>query len=497
MPIRPLSRANRPAFPSTAKRTARALPAACAAISLWSGAAHAQTAPDSSNAPTPAGAGTLPSFTALWHQSNLLGDMGGIRSTLGNYGISLGLSETSEVLGNVSGGIHRGADYDGLTQMSLGIDTQKAFGWEGGTFNISALQIHGRDLSSDNLGTIQTASGIEADRATRLWELWYQQSFFGGRADVKIGQQSIDQEFITSQGSSLFINTMMGWPTIPSFDMPSGGPAYPLSTPGVRLRVLPTDTLTVLAGVFNGDPAGGPSADPQQRDASGTMFSVHNGVLAIGEIQYAINQPATGDMVGAGTQLSGLPGTYKLGFWYDSESFADQLLDNTGLSLANPASSGVPLMHHGDFSIYAVADQMIWRPDPQSTKSLNVFLRVMGAPPDQNAITFSANGGITLKAPFEGRDSDTAGIGFGYAVVSPRLADLERDTVTYSGVSMPIQSNETFLELTYQYQINPWWQVQPDVQYVFNPGGGIANPNNPSKRVGDEAVLGMRTVITF
>jgi porin len=43
----------------------------------------------------------------------------------------------------------------------------------------------------------------------------------------------------------------------------------------------------------------------------------------------------------------------------------------------------------------------------------------------------------------------------------------------------------------------PWWQIQPDIQYVFNPGAGIVNPNNPNEKVKNEAVLGIRTNITF
>ena len=58
-------------------------------------------------------------------------------------------------------------------------------------------------------------------------------------------------------------------------------------------------------------------------------------------------------------------------------------------------------------------------------------------------------------------------------------------------------TNETFVEATYQYQVMPWWQIQPDIQYVFNPGGGIVNPNNPNEKVKYEAVLGIRTNITF
>jgi porin len=47
---------------------------------------------------------------------------------------------------------------------------------------------------------------------------------------------------------------MFGWPGLPSYDMPSGGPAYPLSALGVRVRGQITPSLTALAGVFDGDP---------------------------------------------------------------------------------------------------------------------------------------------------------------------------------------------------------------------------------------------------
>ena len=99
--------------------------------------------------------------------------MWGLRPFLSKYGTSLTILETSEVLGNVSGGAKQGFDYDGLTQGILQLDTQRAFHWYGGTFNVSALQIHGDNLSAKNLLTLQTASGIEADRATRLgsWQL--------------------------------------------------------------------------------------------------------------------------------------------------------------------------------------------------------------------------------------------------------------------------------------------------------------------------------------
>jgi porin len=461
--------------------------ALCLATALWANAGAAQDSqqPDAA--------------TDLWTRGNLLGDAGGVRSGLSNLGITFGLQDTNEVWGNVSGGIRRGATYDGLTLMGVGLDTQRAFGWNGGVFNVSALQISGRDIATDNLLNLQTPSGILAADTTRLWEAWFQQSFLGGRFDVKLGQQSIDQEFMTSQSSGQFLNTMMGWPMVPSADLYAGGPAYPLSSLGVRLRAQPGNGITGLLGVFADNPPGGPFNDDGQLRGStrwGGNFNLRTGALVVGEIQYALNQSGTGDTA-SGATAGGLPGTYKLGFWYDSGPFPDQRFDNTGRSLANPASTGIALMQWNNFSLYGVADQMIWRPSQDSARSINLFARVMGAPGDRNLINFSVNAGVTLKAPFEGRDFDTVGIGFGIARVSGGAQAFDRDVASFSGIPVPVRTTETFIEVTYQLTVTPWWQLQPDLQYVFNPGGGILNPNDPIQRVRNEAIFGLRNTITY
>ncbi|CAH2777006.1 MAG: Outer membrane low permeability porin, OprB family [uncultured Caballeronia sp.] len=428
-------------------------------------------------------------WTGVWGRSNLLGDMGGIRSWLGQYGITLQATEVSEYLDNVHGGLKTGGTYDGLTTVTFGLDTQKAFGLEGGTFNASALQIHGRNLSQYNLGTLNTASGIEAQDPTRLWELWYQQSFLNKLVDVKIGQQSIDQEFIVSTYAATFVNTMFGWPGLPSYDMPSGGPAYPLSALGVRVRGQITGSLTGLVGVFDGDSLGN-----NPNNFSGTNFNLHNGALYIGELQYSINQPSDGEMVGV--PQTGLPGTYKIGFWYNNERFNDLNTDNTGLSLANPLSSGTPQTHNGDYSFYAVADQMIWRPNPDEPRSIGVFARVMGAPGDRNLVSFSANAGIVMKAPFAGRDNDSVGLGVTYIKIGNAAHDLDLATAAQLSSPYGIRTQETAVEATYQYQVNPWWVMQGDLQYTFNAGAG-QNPNDPTQPLRNTFVVGVRTTITF
>jgi porin len=440
-------------------------------------------------------------LSSLQRSNYLLGDLFGIRTALSKIGVSLAIQETSEVLGNATGGVRRGADYDGLTQAILQLDTQRAFGWHGGILNVSALQIHGRNLSTDNLLSLQTASGIEADRSTRLWEAWYDQKFLAeDRADIKIGQQSVDQEFLVNPNGAYFINTMFGWPLVPSVDLPGGGPAYPLSALGVRLRYRPINPIAILLGVYNGSPVSNNSGDPQKVNASGTSFPTGGGALTFLELQYAY--PAIGSMVypGGGAPLGR---TYKIGAWYDSEHFNDLEYDSAGGSLASPTSTGVPRRRNGDYSVYAVADQMVWRDGANPNRSVSVFGRVMDTPQgDRNLVDFSLNAGVVYHYPLAGRPDDTFGVGMGYAHVSRSAAAYDRAVAAYaqaagSGGDNPVRGSETYIEATYQYQVRPWWQIQPDVQYVFDPGGGVANSNAPNDRVKNELVFGVRTNVLF
>jgi len=431
----------------------------------------------------------------------LLGDLFGVRTVLSRFGASLAVQETSEGLGNATGGARRAAEYDGLTQIIGQVDTQRAFGWYGGLFNVSALQTHGRNLSAESLLTLQTSSGIEADRSTRLWELWYDQKLLPeDRLDVRIGQQSADQEFLVTPNGAYFLNTMFGWPLVPSADLPGGGPAYPLSALGVRLRYRPINPVTVLIGVFNGSPAPRPGGDAQKTNPSGVSFPTNGGTLAFIEAQYSA--PAIGAMVYPGTGAP-LGRTYKVGAYLDTEAVGDLRIDTAGGLLASPSSTGIPLKRRGDYALYAVADQMIWRQADYPNRSVSVFARVVDAPlADRNLVDFSLNAGVVYHDPMANRPDDTLGLAIGYGHVSRQEALYDRDVALLappgSALALtPMQTSETFVEATYQYQARPWWQVQPDLQVIINPSGGILNPDAPTQKVGTEVVLGVRTNILF
>ena len=218
------------------------------------------------------------------------------------------------------------------------MDTKPLFGLPGGIFSVSGFHIWGGDLSESNLLNLQTVSGLEAPPSLRLWELWYQQNF-GERFDVKIGEQSLDNEFMMSQNAGYFLNSVMGWPVLPSANLPAGGPAYPLAGLGVRARAHPSDAVMILAGVFNGSSIPLNSPNTPLSNPNGVSFPLNTGVLAIAELQYTFPAATPSGKPAADGPL---PGTYKIGAWWDSEDFDDQQYDNLGVPLASPESNGMP-----------------------------------------------------------------------------------------------------------------------------------------------------------
>lgn len=424
------------------------------------------------------------------YDANLFGSMLGLRPALAANGLTFTLTDTTDMLGNPTGGLRQEAVLDGFGFASLALDGGKAGLLDGLTAQVSAWGIYGRGLTANALGNLHTVTNAEADRALLLFELWADQAMFDGKVSLRIGQQAADQEFMVDPYSSVFINAHYGFPNLPSIDLPGGGPDYPLATPAVRLKLQPGESVTLLAALFNGDPVakGAPLNDPQAGANGGVNFRTDAGALWIGEAQWARNQ---------GDDAKGLPATYKIGFWYHNGPFSDQRLDSDYVSLASPASNGRPLIRRGDYSVYIVLDQMLWRPPGAKDGGIAGFFRAMGAPADRNLVELSLDTGLTWQGIMPARANDTAGIGLEWARVGDQSSKLDSDIARYEGIPYPVRRWEAVLELTYQAQLRPWWNLQPDMQYVVRPGGGIPALDDPGRRAADALVLGLRSAVTF
>lgn len=427
---------------------------------------------------------------SIWQRETLTGDWGGARTALKEKnGIDISLAYIGETFAALSGGVNRASSYEGRLEFSVDADLQKLVGWTGATAHATVFNIHSsRNNVAANVGSIADPSNIDALSTTRLFTAWLEQSF-GDRFSIRAGQLAADDEFITSETAGGLLNGTFGWAGVLASNMTNGGPAYPLATPGVRVMAKATDNLSVLGAVFSGDPAGKPCGfSAQECNETGTTFSTTGGSLWMGELQYAINQDK---------KALGMPGVYKLGGWYATADFADQRYGINGagaiVSLAVDTTA-TAIQHKGNWGVYGVADQMVWR---GAERSLNLFLRGGFSPSDRNLISYYIDGGAGMKGLLPGRPDDVLTFGVAYAKIGDDAAGFDQDALAANGPPQAIRDHEVVFELSYAAQIAPWWIVQPDLQYIIRPGGNVADPNNANVTIANAFVAGVRSTIKF
>ena len=405
------------------------------------------------------------------------GDPGGLRAFLASKGIDYSFTYIGEVLSNASGGVKRGATYEGLLNGEVNVDLDKLAGLSGATLHSNFYQIHGRGLSGNNLRDLFTVSTLEAYPSTKLYEAWFEQKLADGKIAVRIGQIGADTEFFVSQTATVFFNPTFGAPAILANDLPSGGPTYPLAAPAVRLKIKPVDNVTLRAALFDGDPAGPylPGANnpsPQIRDLSGTNFRLGDPPLLIAEATIAGVQ---------GMGANALPGVVKGGYLHHFGKFA-----------ATNAPSSLGIVYRGDDSLYGLIDQTIYLVPGTDDQGASVFARGFAAPSDRNLIDVYVDGGIAYEGLIPGRPEDTVGIGAAYARISPDVARFD----ALAGGPL-VRDYQAVIETTYQYAVRPGFSVQAEFQYVFHPGAhGVADPVT-GLPIGDTAVLGLRATVQY
>jgi porin len=445
---------------------------------LAASSAVAQDGPPSVIAPAPTIATSLPAG----------GDPWGTRRWLAEHGVTYAFVHTTEMMSNLRGGIRRGTIFDGKLEAMLGIDLGRAAGLEGLSFYANMFQLHGSSGPGRSLvGNLNTISNIEALATTRLSEIWLEQKFWDGKASLRAGQLVVDTEFLFSQYFSFFVSS--DWPTNPAVNIPNGGAAYPLSTPGVRLKLDPTPQTTALLAVYNGDPAGQCGQDAERCNRHGLNFRVNDPPYVIGELQYRYNQDANS---------TGLAGGVRLGAWHHFGKFDDLRFDINGFSLADPASFGVARSRRGNDGVYVVYDQQLYRPPgADANTGILFFTRAAYSTPDRSLNDFYLDAGLLFAGMIPSRPQDVFGASFLYSHISDRARGLDLDTRAFTGLPVPVRDYELSFDISYGASIVPGWMVQPFVSYVIHPGGNIAGNNSPLEPIKNTLILGARSTMRF
>lgn len=354
-------------------------------------------------------------------------------------------SYVSDFVGNISGGIDQSSTYLGMIDLAATFSTENAGLWRNGEFYIQIGNTHGGTPSADLVGDFQMLSNIENSDFTYLCQLWFKQSF--NRLSFTIGVHDMNSEFLTSEYAGEYVNSSFG--IMPSVSMNVPLSISPKNALGAILQYNPTNYLSFLLGLYDGDPL------DLEQDKYNMNFSLSSeeGYFSIFEMQYNIGNNEESKA------------TYKIGGYYHSGDFI-----NITDSIENI---------NGNYGFYLIADQSIlsW---VEYSRSLNAFAKFGISPQNRCFNNLFLAIGFNYYSPFKKRTNDVMGVAIAKAFVSKNLINMSNGMC---------KSFETALELMYKAKINQNTFIQPEIQYIINPG---ANSNLSN------AIVGLlRTSISF
>jgi len=427
----------------------------------------------------PADAGAASSAAAnLAEREHLGGDWLGLRTDLGDLGIDLQAVYTGDVVANVRGGVRRRAVYLGNLDLEATCHLPELTGLELGTLFVYALVDHGGSPSK-NVGDLQIVDNIEAPAAVKLYEAWWQGTFFSERVSLLVGLYDLNSEFYTLHSADLFLNSSFGiGPELASSGR-NGPSIFPTTAFGGRVKAELFPGLFLKTAVLDGVPG-----DPDSSGATRIRFADGDGVFFAAELSLVVD--AATDGVGAQPMNArwrqiargGGQTDYRfkaaLGTWLYTSRLPR--LDATAVDGRTARKRGHP-------GAYLIADYDITPLDPLGSQGLSVFLQLGFADGDVGPFAGYAGGGLSYLGLLPRRPDDHLGL----AVAAGVFGDGFKEELRRAGETA--QGNEVATELTYRLQLTPWLGLQGDLQYVASPGG--------QKGIDDALVVGLRYEINF
>jgi porin len=395
-----------------------------------------------------------PSF---WNQQYMLGDWGGERTKLEKEGVSFDFNDIGDFLTDVTGSQTHHATYFGRLRATMDIDFNKLSNFDG-EFFFSGIYQYGRNLSGDYLHVNTLTSSIAGEESERIDQMWYQQGFANNMFKVKLGQVAAVNEFGATDFFDILFNDELGY--APNALFSTRQPFSPAGKPGI---ILWGDLSEITPGLYVKAGAFTAYDNPYRPDSNGVYYydDFNHGISGSFEIGYK-------------EQKTSYDGTYKAGLNANPDSL-----------YVNPATNQI---YHGDYNAYAIAEKTVYHPmgmdgKLDTKKGLDLLLQFVGEPGDRNSLQYEVTAGGRYTGLIPGRDEDKVGFGIIYSDNGSAFSEANEDA------GGPGLGGETTLEVDYQYNPAPWLSIQPDIQYIIDPGG-----NDDRQNI---LVLGLRTIVRF
>lgn len=397
-----------------------------------------------------------PEPTEIPYHDNLLGDVKGLRTDLSERGVEVLLEYKADMFAVRRGGIKRGNSYLDNLDLRFDIDNEKLFGLHNNKAVVHFTNNAGGKPNARQVGSVMGIDGIETTKnAALLYELWDDQSFLDNSLSVRAGISDVNNEFMITESSLFFLSPVMQMGQTFAQSGVNGPPTFPYSGLGARVKYLPNDVIYAQGAVFNavaGDP---------DHNYGNLHFQFDGGVMMIAEAGFTPKVDG----------IDGKPTILALGGWVYSDKVND---------LVTVDANGAPVRKRS-YGVYGLSSWLFYH-DKQE-RGMNVFFRPNMADGDTKQVRYAYELGLVATKWVPGRPEGEMAIGFAQAINGSKY----RQSVIAGGNTS--NHSESVVDAYYRDKIMPGLAVQPDFQYIMNPG------SNPS--VGNAAVFGVRFDINF
>jgi carbohydrate-selective porin OprB len=385
---------------------------------------------------------------------HLFGDWGGVRPRLLERGVKLDLHYISDSLWNIKSPQKERLASLNRVRGTVDIDLGKLVSLQGLSFHATAVWQAGANMGS-YLGLIANPSGIASMNTFRLDSWWFEKHWLNNRIAARVGQfagqdsygdQNFGKSFVFEPISGSLDNLSN---TFESFDPPS--------TPALEIRVVPIHNFYVKSMVLAED------RSPFSNNPTGLVPQFRGTPVSVSEIGFTPGKNALStvptDNVASRKGYSGL---YQFGASY------------------NPGKFTVPTSataRSGNYLLYWIASQAVWRADPEEAKGLDATLSYDWSPTSINRDYTMLTAGLRFNEPLPLKIHNTMSLGYVQNSLSTQFLP----------PAMGGWKTERGVEFNALLNVLPMIVLQPVIQYYANVGAGAQRA----------VVLGFRTKVEF
>jgi porin len=347
--------------------------------------------------------------------------------------LSFEIAYTADTLGAVRGGLANDIRYLDNLDLLLTADMERLFGLPRSTVHLYGLYNNGTGFTDGVAGDAQGISNIETGiEAARLYEAWIEYTGASERWSAKGGLYDLNSEFDALEASSLFMGSAHGIGTDIAQTGRNGPSIFPTTSLSLRLQAQVGEHLVWRGAVLDGVPG-----DPDKPTRTAVRLGKGDGALLINELDYTAGR----------ARLIG-------GIWHYTGRFENHAHD----------ASSEPVVSKGSNAGLYLRGEALLGGDPEQ-RNARGFFRLGKADGRFNTFGGFFSLGVTGTGMIRARPQDETGIALAWAETS---RDYQR--AAGSAPDCACAGREVVLELTHRVVINDTLAIQPNLQYVINPG---------------------------